>query len=165
MKSKSDGGLPDCPEFLSDLQIDLGFKAGNSGAHSSRTMRLADLTALLSSAPAHAKRDNFNRVIVEENCLGKKTASNRWLTARHLADLYGLDEGVTVFRLLRFFWNGDPSARPMLAVGRGARQRQAPDLCGQTESSVCSTKTIAGLKQPPNTTLFNRKDEAWSYSS
>ena len=77
---------------------------------------LADLSALLSSAPAHAKRDAFNRVIVEDNCLGKKTTSNRWLTARHLADLYGLDEGVTIFRLLRFFWNTDPSARPMLAL-------------------------------------------------
>jgi hypothetical protein len=116
MKSKSDGGLADCPGTLGDLQLYLGFKAGSGGAHSARTMMLADLTALLSSAPAHAKRDNFNKFIVEENCLGKKTTSNRWLTARHLADLYGLDEGVTVFRLLRFFWNADPSARPVLAL-------------------------------------------------
>src|SRR5437879_6029155 len=105
MKNITDGALVNCPGTLGDLQPDLGFKAGSSGAHSGRTMMLADLTALLSSAPAHAKRDSFNKVIVEENCLGKKTTSNRWLTARHLADLFGLDESITVFRLLRFFWN------------------------------------------------------------
>ncbi len=77
---------------------------------------LTDLTALLSKAPAHAKRDDFNKLIVEDNCLGKKTTSNRWLTARHLANLYGLDEGVTVFRLLRTLWGADSPARPVLAL-------------------------------------------------
>ena len=92
MKSKSDAGLADCPGNLGDLYTDLGFKAGNGGTHSARTMMPADLTALLSNAPAHAKRDDFNKFIVEENCLGKKTTSNRWLTAWHLADLYGLGQ-------------------------------------------------------------------------
>jgi hypothetical protein len=77
---------------------------------------LADLTALLSAAPKTAKREEFNRLIVEENVLGKRTTSNRWLTARHLADLYGIDPTVTVFRLLRMFWTTDAPARPMLAL-------------------------------------------------
>lgn len=142
MKSKSDGGLPDCPGTLGDLQLDLGFKAGNSGAHSARTMMLADLTALLSSAPAHAKRDAFNKAIVEDNCLGKKTTSNRWLTARHLADLYGLDEGVTVFRLLRFFWNADTSARPMLAL-----------LCANARDTLLRRSANKVLEMKPGETV------------
>jgi hypothetical protein len=116
MNSKSEAGATVCPGSLGELHTDLGFKAGSGGAHSARTMMLADLTALLSKAPARANRDDFNKLIVDENCLGKKTTSNRWLTARHLADLYGLNEGVTVFRLLRVFWSADPPARPMLAL-------------------------------------------------
>ncbi len=137
MKSKSDCDMSDCPGFLGDLRSDLGFKAGTGGAHSARTMMLVDLTALLSTAPAHAKREAFNKAIVEDNCLGKKTTSNRWLTARHLADLYGLDEGVTVFRLLRFFWSADPAARPMLAV-----------LCANARDTLLrlSAKTVLMLK-------------------
>ena len=116
MQTKLNCCVTDCLGNLGDLHTDLGFKTGSSGAHSSRTMMLADLTALLSSAPAEARRDDFNKSIIEENCLGKKTTSNRWLTARHLADLYGLDQGVTVFRLLRVFWSADVPARPMLAL-------------------------------------------------
>ena len=80
MRTKSNGGVTDCPGNLGDLRPDLGFKAGSSGAHSARTMMLADLTALLSNAPAEAKRDDFNNSIVEENCLGKHTASTRKLS-------------------------------------------------------------------------------------
>jgi hypothetical protein len=116
MQTKSNTGVTDCPGNLGDLHPGLGFKTGSGGAHSARTMMLTDLTTLLSNAPAEAKRDDFNKRIVEENCLGKKTTSNRWLTARHLADLYGLDQGVTVFRLLRVFWSADVAARPMLAL-------------------------------------------------
>jgi len=104
------------PGSLGDLQPCFGFKTGQSGAHAARTMMLADLTTLLAAAPHEAKRNEFNRLIVEENVLGKRTTSNRWLTARHLADLYGLDSGVVVFRLMRFFWAADSSARPMLAL-------------------------------------------------
>ena len=103
---------------------------------------LADLKALLSSAPAHAKRDAFNKVIVEDNCLGKKTTSNRWLTARHLADLYGLDEGVTVFRLLRFFWSADPAARPMLAL-----------LCANARDTLLRSSAKQVLEMKPGETV------------
>jgi hypothetical protein len=107
---------PKSPGSLGDLRREFGFKTGASGAHLARTIMLADLTALLSAAPKTAKREEFNRLIVEENVLGKRTTSNRWLTARHLADLYGIDPTVTVFRLLRMFWTTDAPARPMLAL-------------------------------------------------
>jgi hypothetical protein len=105
-------------------------------------MMLADLTTLLSREPAQAKRETFNKAIVEQNCLGKKTTSNRWLTARHLADLYGLDEGVTVFRLLRFFWSADPSARPMLAL-----------LCSNARDTLLRLSAKKVLEMKPGETV------------
>ena len=72
---------------LGELKTEFGFKTGVSGAHTARTMMLADLTTLLGAAPGQANREVFNRLIVEENVLGKRTNSNRWLTARQLADL------------------------------------------------------------------------------
>jgi len=154
MQTKSNGGVTDCPGNLGDLRPDLGFKAGSGGAHSSRTMMLADLTALLSSAPAEAKRDDFNKRIVEENCLGKKTTSNRWLTARHLADLYGLDQGVTVFRLLRVFWSADVAARPMLAL-LCANARDA--LLRLSAKKVLDTKTGETITSADFVNFFNHE--------
>jgi hypothetical protein len=126
------------PGTLGALRAEFGFKTGVSGAHLARTMMLADLTTLLAAAPGNAKREDFNRLIVEENVLGKRTASNRWLTSRHLADLYALDQGVTVFRLLRFFWDADAPARPMLAL-----------LCAQARDALLrlSAKKVLETKQ------------------
>ena len=103
---------------------------------------LADLTTLLSNAPAEARRADFNKRIVEENCLGKKTTSNRWLTARHLADLYGLDQGVTVFRLLRVFWSTDTAARPMLAL-----------LCANARDTLLRLSARKVLDAKPSETI------------
>lgn len=130
------------PGTLGVLQPEFGFKAGSSGAHSARTMMLADLTTLLGSAPAETKREGFNRLIVEENTLGKRTTSNRWLTARHLADLYGLDQGVTVFRLLRFFWNTDIPCHPMLAL-----------LCAQARDALLRLSSKKVLEMKPGESL------------
>jgi hypothetical protein len=80
---------------LGTLRAKFGFKTGVGGAHTARTMMLADLTTLLGAALVEPKREDFNRLIVEGNVLGKRTTSNRRLTARHLADLYGLDQWVT----------------------------------------------------------------------
>jgi hypothetical protein len=87
---------------LGDLRREFGFKAGASGAHLARTMMLADLTALLAAAPKTAKREEFNRLIVEDNVLGKRTTSNRWLTARHLTEA---SHGQGSFDSARFTFN------------------------------------------------------------
>jgi hypothetical protein len=127
---------------LGELKTEFGFKVGVSGAHTARTMMLADLTALLGAAPGEAKREDFNRLIVEENVLGKRTTSNRWLTARHLADLYAIDQGVTVFRLLRFFWSADQPSRPMLAL-----------LCAQARDALLRLSAKKVLETKPGETL------------
>lgn len=144
MKAVSKAGPPvvSGPGTLGTLRREFGFKTGVSGAHTARTTMLADLTPLLAAAPKHAKREDFNRLVVEENVLGKRTTSNRWLTARHLADLYALDQGVTVFRLLRVFWEGDVPARPMLAL-----------LCAQARDALFRLSAKKVLETKPGETM------------
>jgi hypothetical protein len=79
-------------------------------------MMLADLSRLLDAAPVDATRADYAKLVVDENVLGKRTASNRTLTSRHLINLYGLDSTVAIFRLLRHFWRLDAQARPLLAL-------------------------------------------------
>lgn len=133
------------PGTLGELRTKFGFKTGVSGAHTARTMMLADLSTLLAQAPKDAKRDDFNRLIVQENLLGKRTASNRWLTARHLADLYALDPSITVFRLLRFFWEADPASHPMLAL-----------LCAQARDNLFRLSAKMVLASKPGEPLTSR---------
>jgi hypothetical protein len=140
--SKSAMGASGSPGTLGEPRRGCGFKTGVSGAHTARTMMLADLTTLLAAAPKDAKREEFNRLIVEENVLGKRTTSNRWLSTRHLVDLYGLDQGVTVFRLLRFFWDADAPSRPMLAL-----------LCAQARDALLRLSAKMVLATKPGETL------------
>ncbi|MCX7019640.1 MAG: hypothetical protein NTY46_11755 [Candidatus Sumerlaeota bacterium] len=74
-----------------------------------------ELAALLSSVPANAVRADYARAIIDDNVLGKKTGSNRRLTAQRLSELYGLDASIPVYRLLRYFWDIDPVGRLLSA--------------------------------------------------
>ncbi len=73
-----------------------------------------ELSVVLGFENLHTKTEFF-RAINEENVLGKRTSSTRKLTAQHLSELYGLDDGIPLFRLLRFFWGAQPEGRPLLA--------------------------------------------------
>lgn len=95
---------------------DLGFKAGESGTHTSRTIMLEELTALLASAEGATRREEFTQLIVGENILGKSTASTRRITAQRLGELYALDTSVPVFRALQRLWAVDRDAQPALAL-------------------------------------------------
>ncbi len=94
-----------------------GFGFERCGVHSSRTIMLEDLRLLLSyvSDPLAGKNDCFH-AIEHDNCLGKRSGKTRKLTARHLATLYTLDPSVTLYRALRYFWEKDPDAQPLLAL-------------------------------------------------
>lgn len=94
----------------------LGFRAGDKGTHTSRTMMLEEFTALLSELPAKASRSEYAASIVEGNCLHKPTAATRKLTNQRLGELYGLDPSIPLFRVLRQFWGSDQSGRPLLAL-------------------------------------------------
>ena len=77
---------------------------------------LDELKAVLAYCPPDASRADYSVAIVEHNLLGKRTASTRRLTNQRLGELYGLDPGIPVFRLMRYFWEADERGRPLVAL-------------------------------------------------
>ena len=78
---------------------------------------LEELQLLLSFVDdPNSKTSSYFQAIEEQNCLGKRSGRTRRLTARHLSELYALDPDITLFRILRFFWNRDIDSQPLLAL-------------------------------------------------
>lgn len=96
-----------------------GFKYGRNGAHASRTMMLSEITELFAVLPASASPAQYQQEIVQFNVLHKPTEKSRQLTWRHLCDLYGMDNGIPLFRVFRQLWDSDPEARLLLACQVG----------------------------------------------
>ena len=94
----------------------VGFRFGAKGTHSSRTIMLAELSALFDAATATATRDDYTAAIVEMNCLAKSTASSRRLTNQRIGELYSLDFGLPIFRVFRRLWNTETVGRPPLSI-------------------------------------------------
>jgi hypothetical protein len=93
-----------------------GFRFGDKGTHSSRTLMLAELASLFAGAPGPVDRAAYTAAIVDDNCLEKPTGSTRRISNQRLAELYALDPFVVMFRVLRKLWDVDPHARPLLAM-------------------------------------------------
>ncbi len=94
----------------------IGIRFGAVGTHSSRTMMLEELTALLSATSPNSRLEDYAAAVVEENCLAKQTAATRKHSLQHLHELYGLDPGIPLFRILRRLWQIDSAGRPLLAL-------------------------------------------------
>jgi hypothetical protein len=94
----------------------LGFRFGDKGTHSSRTLMLAELEAVLAAAPSTADRAAYAAAIIDENCLEKPTSATRRLSNQRLGELYALDPFVVLFRVMRGLWKTDAHARPLLAM-------------------------------------------------
>ena len=120
-----------------------GFSFKRGGAHTSRTMMIAELGALLRHVdwPEAAKSD-YLRAIDDENCLGKRSGKTRILTFRHLADLYSLNHTNVLFRALVYIWNRDPDGRPLLAL-----------LCTNSRDSIFRSTAPFILPRPDGATI------------
>ena len=103
-------------QLVDSFQNRFGIKAGDVGAHTSRTLMLAELRELLGSLPASAKAADYRIAIVNENLLSKRTQATRKLSYQRLSELYALDPAVPIFRTLRRLWETDRAGRPMLAL-------------------------------------------------
>jgi hypothetical protein len=128
-----------------------GIDFERAGAHTSRTLMLDELTSVLSylnNATAD-KKDYFN-AINNDNCLNKRTQANRKITYRDLAKLYTLDPSIPVFRVLIYFWDRDPVARPLLAF-----------LCAYCRDSLLRMTAPFILDLPVSTVLEREKLEAF----
>lgn len=93
-----------------------GFRLGDKGTHTSRTIMLDELEHLLSAAPGDVDRAAYVAATIDDNCLSKRTAATRKLSLQRLSELYGLDPSVPVFRVLRDLWPHHTSSRPLLAM-------------------------------------------------
>ena len=95
---------------------EIGFRFGNKGTHTSRTMMLAELEVVLDIVEETAKRDAYTSEIIDGNCLSKTTASTRRLSSQRLSELYGLDPKIPLFRVLRRLWKIDQANHSRLAL-------------------------------------------------
>jgi hypothetical protein len=95
---------------------DFGFRSGDKGTHTSRTMMLAELSALLAICGSDSSRETYMAAIIEDNALGKATVSTRKLSAQRLAELYGLDRSIPIFRQLLRVWDFDPAGQALTAT-------------------------------------------------
>lgn len=77
---------------------------------------LDEISTLLDSIPPNASRADYLSAVVDQNVLGKQTASTRKLSAQRLSELYALDPNIPLFRVLRRFWRDDVAGRPLLAL-------------------------------------------------
>ncbi len=94
----------------------LGFRAGNKGTHTSRTLMLDELRLLIAAVPPDGSRADYLSAGVEHNVLGKQTVATRKLTVQRISELYALDPSVPLFRVLRFVWFQETEGRPLLAL-------------------------------------------------
>lgn len=94
----------------------LGFLDGERGAHSHATLMVRDLDAIFSATSPTATLEDYARVVVDENTLGKRTTTARKHTLNNLLNLYALDPAVPVFRVLRELWGQEPEGRPLIAL-------------------------------------------------
>lgn len=92
-----------------------GFRNGNRGVITSRTIMFDELQLLLDSLPMEAGREDYRNAIIEKNVLGKATLSSRRQAAKKLLTLYALDMNIIIFRILRFLWGRDSSSHRLLA--------------------------------------------------
>ena len=84
---------------VSALANEYGFINEPVGAHSSRTMMLAELRLLLAACPQSASFEEYRSAIIDENVLLKKTVATRKVSFRWLRELYALDRKLFSFGL------------------------------------------------------------------
>jgi hypothetical protein len=94
----------------------VGFRLGDKGTHTSRTIMLDELRALFAHCQPEATRDDYLVAIHEDNCLSKRTAATRKLSSQRLSELYALDPRVALFRVMRRFWYADREGQAVLAL-------------------------------------------------
>jgi hypothetical protein len=95
---------------------DTGFRWGQKGTHTSRTIMLNELRAVLTNCRPNAPRESYLSAIYEDNCLGKRTAATRRLSGQRLSELYALDPEVPLFRIMRHCWYADRDGQALLAL-------------------------------------------------
>ena len=139
--------------------IKAGFRFGDKGTHTSRTMMFKELVLLFEDQEPNVPREAYVSAIIDQNCLGKQTVSTRKLTFQRLSELYGLDPTIPLFRILRHLWQADENGRPLLAflaaLARDPLLRVTSDTILQinTGEELMRQKLTDALRQGVNNRL------------
>jgi len=115
-----------------------GFVVEGRGAHTSRTIMLAELRLLLNATPPTANQRQYRTAILEDNVLLKKTVTTRRESLARLRELYGLDRGILLFRAMRDLWD-QREAQPLLAL-----------LCALARDPILRVTSDFVLTMPPS---------------
>lgn len=91
----------------------VGFRVGPRGTHSSRTAMFDELSLLVSGP---GLQGDIRKAVLEENVLGKSSASGRALTLQRLSELYSFDNSDAIFRVFSYLCGLDRAAIPQLAI-------------------------------------------------
>jgi len=94
----------------------MGFRLGDKGTQTSRTIMLEELQLLLAIVPGKVDAAAYEAAALEDNCLGKRTAATRRLTLQRLSELYALNPQVPLFRIMHDLWGMSENSRPLLAL-------------------------------------------------
>jgi hypothetical protein len=94
----------------------IGFRLIKGGAHTSRTMMLAELEALLRAVPQGGAAEDYADAVLERNVLSKETVSSRRKSLSHLKELYALTPESPLFKALRALYQISPESLPQLAL-------------------------------------------------
>ena len=119
-----------------------GLRIDPTGTHLSSTLKLEELRALLARRPVCTTVGDYRVAIVDQNFLGKPTATARRITFERLRELYGLDPGLLVFRALDDLWDADVNAQPMIAL-----------LCSTARDPILRAMTPFVLSLPIGATI------------
>lgn len=95
---------------------DSGFRWGNKGTHTSRTIMLEELRLILDTCGHDACRKDYLVAILDNNCLGKRTTATRKLSSQRLSELYALDPEVPIFQVFRKCWYMDIRGQTVLGL-------------------------------------------------
>ncbi|MEI7848809.1 MAG: hypothetical protein WCK35_23615 [Chloroflexota bacterium] len=127
-----------------------GFASAGFGAHTSRTMMLVELQAIMTACPASANPNDFRVAAIEQNVLLKQTLDARKNSFRYLQQLYGFNQDLLIFRVLRELWTVNPKAQPQLAL-----------LCALARDPILRTTVeLISATHPGNTLAADQCQQA-----
>ncbi len=145
------GWFATCEDAAHAMQ--LGFRSEPGGVLLSKTVMLAELTALLESVPT-LERVAIEQAVVGGNALGKATGTARRLALSRLNTLYGVLTPRPIQVVLQRLWPRNKAGHPMLAL-LCALAREP--LLRQTADSVVNAPTGTSVRWPDLTAALGAK--------
>jgi hypothetical protein len=120
----------------------------SGGTHTSRTIMVEELTAVLGAVGVDGTAQDYQRAVLKDNVLSKRSDSTRRRSLRYLRELYLLDQASPLFRALSRLWTMDLAAQPLLALlcalGRDPLLRAtAPAVLGMNEGDAVTADDLA----------------------